>query len=147
MLARMLLTGGMRLGALVPLVTLLLLAGCSHDRDYDRGGGGGGCCRGAMPNSGPTALPTTLSASAPADYSGAAVGGQPAASASTPAKELYGGQKTCPVTGEKLGSMGPAVSVTVRGETIYVCCQGCVGKVQRDPDTHLRMVEAEHAGN
>ena len=57
----------------------------------------------------------------------------------------YGGQKTCPVMGEELGSMGPAVPVTVRGETIYVCCRGCAGKVQRDPDKYIPKVLAERA--
>jgi hypothetical protein len=57
-MARVLQTWALRWGALTPLVTLLLLAGCSHDRDYDGGyggydGGGGGCCRGAMPEGGP----------------------------------------------------------------------------------------------
>jgi len=58
---------------------------------------------------------------------------------------MYGGQKTCPVTGEKLGSMGAPIPVTVRGQTIYVCCRACIAKVQRDPDTYLRKVQAERA--
>ncbi|MCI0456143.1 MAG: hypothetical protein L0Z62_04080 [Gemmataceae bacterium] len=29
----------------------------------------------------------------------------------------------------------------------YVCCQSCVGQVQRDPDTYLRKVAAERAGS
>ena len=63
------------------------------------------------------------------------------------AKSLpFGGQKTCPVTGEDLGSMGKPIPVTVKGQTIYVCCQGCVRQVQRDPDTFLRKVEAERRG-
>lgn len=60
---------------------------------------------------------------------------------------LSAGQKTCPVTGAELGSMGPPVPVTVGGQTIYVCCQGCVAKVQRNPDTYLRKVANERAGN
>lgn len=58
----------------------------------------------------------------------------------------YGGQKTCPVTGAALGSMGPPIPVTVQGQTIYVCCPACVAKVQRDPDAYLRKVEVERAG-
>jgi hypothetical protein len=39
--------------------------------------------------------------------------------------------------------MGQAIPVTVRGETIYVCCRGCVGKVQREPDKYFSKVLAE----
>ena len=58
----------------------------------------------------------------------------------------YGGQKTCPVTGEALGSMGPPVPVTVKGQTIYVCCQGCVETVQSDPDVYLAKAVRERSG-
>lgn len=58
----------------------------------------------------------------------------------------YGGQKTCPVTDEPLGSMGPPVPVTVKGQTIYVCCQGCVETVQADPDLYLAKVMRERSG-
>jgi hypothetical protein len=57
----------------------------------------------------------------------------------------YGGHKTCPVTGEALGSMGTPILVTVNGETIYVCCGGCVSKVQREPDKYLPKALAERA--
>lgn len=58
---------------------------------------------------------------------------------------LYGGQLTCPVTGEQLDPAGGAIPVTVRGQTIYVCCQGCASKVKRDPDTYLARIIAERA--
>lgn len=35
-------------------------------------------------------------------------------------------QKVCPVSGALLGSMGESISVTKDGETIFVCCAGCV---------------------
>lgn|GEM_PF-6247120 len=53
------------------------------------------------------------------------------------------GQKLCPVTGEPLDSMGGAIPVTVKGETIKVCCQGCVKAVTKDPDKYLAIVHAE----
>ena len=52
-------------------------------------------------------------------------------------------QRTCPVTGEELGSMGNPISVTVKGETVLVCCKGCVKKVQQSPDKYLAKVRAE----
>lgn len=54
-----------------------------------------------------------------------------------------GGQKLCPVTGEPLDSMGGAIPVTVKGETINVCCRGCIKAVNKDPDKYLAIVHAE----
>lgn len=57
----------------------------------------------------------------------------------------YGGQTTCPVTGQPLDPAGGAIPVTVRGQTVYVCCSGCAAKVKRDPDKYLPRVLAERA--
>jgi hypothetical protein len=57
----------------------------------------------------------------------------------------YGGQKTCPVTDEELGSMGPPIPVGAKGQTVYVCCEGCVAAVRRNPDKYLAKVAAERA--
>ena len=50
-------------------------------------------------------------------------------------------QAICPVTGVALGSMGVPVKITLRGKSIYLCCQGCVGKAKRDPDGVLKKLE------
>ena len=55
----------------------------------------------------------------------------------------YGGQKTCPITSEELGSMGKPVAVTLKGETVYVCCRGCAAKAQANPDKTLAAVAAD----
>lgn len=39
-------------------------------------------------------------------------------------------QKTCPVTGDLLGSMGKPIKVNVNGRSVFVCCQGCVAEVR-----------------
>lgn len=54
-------------------------------------------------------------------------------------------QQTCPVTGEKLGSMGSPIPVTVGGKTIQVCCQGCVAAVKKNPEKYLKIVANERA--
>ena len=47
-------------------------------------------------------------------------------------------QRTCPVIGEPLGSMGKPIRVDVAGRSVYVCCQGCVNAVQRNPQKYIR---------
>lgn len=42
-------------------------------------------------------------------------------------------QGTCPVTKQKLGSMGKPIRVTVAGRSIWVCCEGCVNAVKANP--------------
>lgn len=124
------------------IVGPLLAAGCSSRNSR-------GCCGHA--NAGPApqqAWPAPPSpqtyAPPPSSPSGATLGNNPAAQAKA---APYGGQKTCPVMGEPLGSMGPPIPVTVGGQTIYVCCRGCATRVQRDPEQYLRKVEAERRGS
>jgi hypothetical protein len=63
-----------------------------------------------------------------------------------PTTMATGVQHTCPVTGATLTSKGEPVPVTVRGETVLVCCPRCVKKVQQAPDKYLARVRAEIAG-
>jgi len=49
-------------------------------------------------------------------------------------------QGACPVTGAALGSMGVPVKITLRGQPVFLCCQGCVGKAKRSPDETLKKV-------
>lgn len=121
-------------GTMLLAQAFLAGAGCSSSSGSRHNGCGGSCCGG--PNSAAVSpAPAAPSAAAPAADE------RPAAAAGKP----YGGQKTCPVTGEELGSMGPAIPVTVKGETICVCCRGCVSKVQREPDKYLPKALAERA--
>ncbi len=46
-------------------------------------------------------------------------------------------QKTCPVSGEPLGSMGKPYKVTVEGKDVLLCCQGCEGEIKKDPQKYL----------
>tara|TARA_R110002072_G_scaffold282553_1_gene445535 strand:+ start:5905 stop:6633 length:729 start_codon:yes stop_codon:yes gene_type:complete len=39
-------------------------------------------------------------------------------------------QRTCPVTGDLLGSMGKPIKVNVNGRMVFVCCQGCVEELR-----------------
>ena len=85
-----------------------------------------------------------LSPGAAASYFGASrgAGGSPSATAPStqPAPDdqtLAARQKTCPVTGEPLDSMGGPVRVEVNGRTVFVCCKGCEPALRKNPEKYL----------
>jgi hypothetical protein len=47
-------------------------------------------------------------------------------------RALAEAQKTCPVTGELLGSMGVPIKVTAQGREAFVCCKGCVDELKNN---------------
>jgi hypothetical protein len=78
--------------------------------------------------------------------------GKPAANAPDPAAELQSTlaqlgpedarlaerQGYCPVMPEvRLGEMGPPHKVVLKGQAVFVCCQNCVRRAQKDPDGTL----------
>lgn len=46
-------------------------------------------------------------------------------------------QHVCPVSGEMLGSMGPPMKVDVKGQQVWICCDGCREELQANPDKYL----------
>ena len=52
-------------------------------------------------------------------------------------RELIAKQKVCPVSGDALGAMGDPVKVVIKGQTVFLCCSGCVEAIQKDPDKYL----------
>jgi Cu(I)/Ag(I) efflux system membrane fusion protein len=46
-------------------------------------------------------------------------------------------QKVCPVTGQKLGSMGEPVPVDIEGKRIWTCCAACPSKLKANPAKYL----------
>jgi hypothetical protein len=46
-------------------------------------------------------------------------------------------QRVCKVSGEPLGSMGPPVKVTRGDRAVFLCCQGCVKRIQANPDQYF----------
>jgi Cu(I)/Ag(I) efflux system membrane fusion protein len=51
-------------------------------------------------------------------------------------------QKTCPVTGAELGTMGPPVSVEVNGRKVWLCCDACPPKIKANPAKYMAKVMA-----
>ena len=56
---------------------------------------------------------------------------------------LIKAQKVCPVSGQKLGSMGKPVKTMLEEHTAFLCCKGCVGK-KANPE-HLKTANANLA--
>jgi YHS domain-containing protein len=50
---------------------------------------------------------------------------------------------TCPVSGEKLGEMGPPVSIDYQGKKVAFCCDSCITKFQKDPAKYLAKLPAK----
>ncbi|MCL4854162.1 MAG: hypothetical protein KJZ78_22610, partial [Bryobacteraceae bacterium] len=47
-------------------------------------------------------------------------------------------QRVCPVTGAALDSMGGPIKVQIGDQALYLCCKGCLGKIEGDPEAYLR---------
>lgn len=98
-----------------------------------------------------------LNPSAAASYFGAAGAATPTAPTSTTApaatsqpaptttgkqlsksdEMLVRQQKICPVTGLPLNSMGGPLPVVVQGRKVFICCEGCEGKLKDNPRKYL----------
>ena len=55
-------------------------------------------------------------------------------------------QKTCPVSGEKLGAMGKPYKVTIQGRTFFLCCDGCLAELKAHPDKYLKKLNGLRLG-
>jgi YHS domain-containing protein len=56
-------------------------------------------------------------------------------------RELAMKQKLCPVSGEALGSMGPPLKMEVKGQTVFLCCEGCKEELLAKPDEYLAKIK------
>jgi len=52
-------------------------------------------------------------------------------------------QVICPVSGEKLGTMGAPVKVSVKGREVFLCCEGCRKSLLEDPDKYLAKLDGK----
>lgn len=72
-----------------------------------------------------------------ADHGGHSEYAEAFAELSQPDRALAEKQKVCPVSGEPLGSMGRPYKVTVKGQEVFLCCQGCEDKIKENPEEYL----------
>jgi YHS domain-containing protein len=52
-------------------------------------------------------------------------------------------QKVCPVSGEILGEHGKPYKITVKGQTVFLCCSGCEEMIKKNPDKYLAKLKAK----
>ncbi|HRK35280.1 MAG TPA: hypothetical protein PLJ47_11860 [Candidatus Hydrogenedentes bacterium] len=51
--------------------------------------------------------------------------------------------KTCPVSGEALGSMGDPINIVIANQTIPICCKGCEKGLRKDPAKFLAKAQGD----
>jgi len=56
-------------------------------------------------------------------------------------RKLAEAQKYCAEEDNPLGAMGVPVRIMLKGQTVFVCCEGCVEKAREDPDKTLAKVK------
>ena len=56
-------------------------------------------------------------------------------------REAVKRQRLCPVADQILGSMGTPIKIDVKGQAVFVCCDGCSGSLQSEPDKYLEIIE------
>ena len=49
---------------------------------------------------------------------------------------------TCPISGEKLGSMGDAINLVYAGRLVKLCCEMCVPRFEKDPIPTIEKIDA-----
>lgn len=49
----------------------------------------------------------------------------------------------CPVSKEKIGGMGPAVTVIYKGKIVNLCCMGCPADFAKAPEKYMKMINEE----
>ena len=54
--------------------------------------------------------------------------------------EAIARQRVCPVMDEPLGGMGQPLKVMIGDMPVYLCCKGCVKKIEAEPLKYLEMV-------
>ena len=52
-------------------------------------------------------------------------------------------QKVCPVSGEPLGAMGKPYKTTVKGQTVFLCCDGCEDELKKNPEKYLAKLKRD----
>jgi YHS domain-containing protein len=57
------------------------------------------------------------------------------------------GNKTCPVSGNKVGEMGPPIKYTYNGKVYNLCCPMCIKSFKGDPEKYSKIADDDAAKN
>jgi YHS domain-containing protein len=49
---------------------------------------------------------------------------------------------TCPVSGDKLGEMGPAFVFVYKGQQVKLCCPDCKKDFDKNPEKYIKLIRA-----
>ena len=52
-------------------------------------------------------------------------------------------QKTCPVSGKPLGTMGVPYKVTVEETNVFLCCDGCEEELRKNASEYLAKLKSD----
>jgi hypothetical protein len=91
----------------------------------------------------PTAGSSTTTKAAGADNDVAANLGK----LSAEDRSIADAQKLCPITDEPLGSMGVPIKLTIKDQSVFICCKSCTKNAEKDADKTLRKVAELKAKN
>ena len=50
-------------------------------------------------------------------------------------------QRVCPVSGDVLGEMDKPYKVSVKGQTVFLCCPACEKELLKNPDKYLAKIK------
>jgi len=65
---------------------------------------------------------------------------------STAVQPVDVGNKICPVSGRPIGVMGPGVQEEYKGKIYTLCCGGCIGIFESDPERYSKIADDEVRG-
>jgi YHS domain-containing protein len=66
-------------------------------------------------------------------------------SAATEDQPVEVGNKICPVSGNPVGEMGPAIKHVYNGKIYNLCCGMCPGTFDKDPAKYVKIADDEVA--
>jgi len=64
----------------------------------------------------------------------------------TAAQPVQVGNRICPVSGRPIGVMGPGVQEEYKGKIYTLCCGGCIGRFESDPEGYSKIADDEVKG-
>ncbi len=56
-------------------------------------------------------------------------------------QKLADAQKTCPVSDESLGGMGVPIKVEAEGRAVFLCCEACRKRFERNPQKYFAKLD------